>query len=634
MDDTRLVIKRAQSILTKAGIQSKWGSIADFLASSRHVRDAVKALTPRQRNNMPWLKEWATDFAKLYDRFDKVVAADPMVLYQPAHKVSQEFHESRAFARYFMAGNRSSKTQTGYAEHYLITTGQQRWRPYPARTQRSPIRTFIVGLAYSKYAPGVFETKLLKGEQSNPLSPMFPVGGKWFYHYDERKKILQIACAECANAGKAGTCSHPKSEIVLFSDDGGWEVLQGAQYALGHFDEHIGDGWYEEAKQRLAMVPNSSLLVTGSPLFGDEAWEIRKLYNLWQEGPPANVQDNGNPIVSVHQISQFDAGLVPHDVIRRNMADMDEFEIEARIMGKPAPLARNPVFDRAIVADMMKKAREPKIGQLIVEDDVAISELSAKNNFTLVPATSGQTSHYKLWEAPEPGATYVIGVDTAKGMVGPRGSNRMGDASAATVLKVERSGMGVKATMVAQYYGWINMFDYAEEVHKLANYYNEALVVIELTGGYGEAVMLRLRQDLYYWNIFRDESNHAQAQQAMSGRFGVETNMRTKPYMVAALQQFVKDGMIDIPCKGTLGEMLSFEQERTERNISSPRYRGVGGARDDRVMSLVIGVSVLAQPQVVDYISYKVQTPTETYSSEWQQIHKELRDAQKPDPFE
>jgi hypothetical protein len=316
------------------------------------------------------------------------------------------------------------------------------------------------------------------------------------------------------------------------------------------------------------------------------------------------------------------------------MADMDEFEIEARIMGKPAPLARNPVFDRTTISAMLKRSKDPQIGQLIVDDDVPLANITAQTPFTLVPATSGQTSHYKIWEAPVPGAVYVIGVDTAKGMVGPSGSNRTGDASAASVLKVERHGIGIKATMVAQYYGWINMFDYAEEVHKLANYYNEALVVIELTGGYGEAVMLRLRQDLYYWNIFRDEANHAQALPAQAGRFGIETNMRTKPYMVAAMQQFVKDGMIEIPCKGTLSEMLSFEQERTERNLVAPRYRGVGGAKDDRIMSLIIAVSVIAQPTVVDYITHVGQTPAVTYTREWEQIHQELKDAQTRDPYE
>lgn len=633
--DERLTIKRANTLLNKAGITAKWGSIADFLHSARLVRDVVKDMTAKQRNNYDWLKDWAEDFAKLYDRFDKVAAADPMIMYQPAHQVSLEFHQSPAFCRYFMAGNRTSKTQSGYAEHYFVTTGQHKWRTFPARTQRNPMMTFVVGLAYTKYAPAVFESKLINGEQSNPLSPMFPIGGKWFYHYDERKKILQIACKECAESGKAGSCNHPKSEIKLFSDDGGWEVLQGAQYVLGHFDEHIGDGWYEEAKQRLAVAKNSSLIVTGSPLFGDEAWEIRKLYNLWMEGAPTNLQENGTPIVTVHQISQFDAGIVDPSVIRRNMADMDEFEIEARIMGKPAPLARNPIFDRRTIADMLKQARDPDIGQLIVQDDLPLAEINSRSNFVLVPPTNGQTSHFKIWEHPQPNAVYVIGVDTAKGMVRPNGSNKMGDASAASVLKVERVGVGIKATMVAQYYGWINMFDYAEEVFKLANYYNEALVIIELTGGFGEAVMLRMRQDLYYWNIFRDEANHAQAQPAQSGRFGIETNMRTKPYMVAAMQQFVKDGMIDIPCRGTLQEMLSFEQERTERNLVAPRYRGVGGAKDDRVMSLIIAVSVLAQPQVVDYISYSVQTPnSEPYSREWESIHKDLKDAQREDPYE
>ncbi|MCW4026955.1 MAG: hypothetical protein NWE76_05690, partial [Candidatus Bathyarchaeota archaeon] len=169
----------------------------------------------------------------------------------------------------------------------------------------------------------------------------------------------------------------------------------------------------------------------------------------------------------------------------------------------------------------------------------------------------------------------------------------------------------------------------------LGKWYNDALVVIELTGGYGEAVMLRMRQDLHYWNLFLDESSHAQADPHMSGRFGVETNQRTKPYMVSALQRFVKDRMIDIPCRGTLSEMIAFEQERTEKNLITPRYRGTGGEADDRVMSLVIAAGVLAQPQVVDYIQQSSQTPaTEHVDAVWAEVHKELEEDANQDPFD
>jgi hypothetical protein len=167
-------------------------------------------------------------------------------------------------------------------------------------------------------------------------------------------------------------------------------------------------------------------------------------------------------------------------------------------------------------------------------------------------------------------------------------------------------------------------------------HYNSALTAIELTGGYGEAVMLKMRQDYCYWNLFRDEANHAQAVHSMDSRFGVETNMRTKPFMVAALQQFVKDRSIEIPCEATITEMVAFEQERTQSGLTT-RYRGVGGSHDDRVMSLVIGASVALTSQVIDFVETSKAEPVQIdqqYKGEWLNIHRELNDDGELDPFD
>jgi len=44
--------------------------------------------------------------------------------------------------------------------------------------------------------------------------------------------------------------------------------------------------------------------------------------------------------------------------------------------------------------------------------------------------------------------------------------------------------------------------------------------------------------------------------------------------------------------------MTGFEQEKTEQG--NTRYRGAGGAHDDRVMSIIIGVSTAVSYTVYD----------------------------------
>ena len=627
MDD-REVLGRADQIFREAGLFPEDPTTENFFHYAQQVSECVKDWSAKKKAQNEWLMPWAESFRKLYDNFDRIVEADPMVLYQPANRASQEFHQSDAFIRYFRAGNRTSKTQSGYAEHYFLTTNQHKWRYFPGGAHS----TFIIGVNFSKYCPAVFEKKFLTGEEGNPLSPMFPKNGKWLHRYDERRHEIQIACEKCANAGRAKTCTHQKSTIRLFSDTEGWEVLQGGAYMLGHFDEHIDEDFFNEAIQRLQTAGRQScLIVTGTPLHGFEAWEHRRLTQLHNEGPPKNRVDPDNQespqFVSLHEIDQFEAGLVPPERIKMSMTIMDEFEVESRVYGRPAPLAKNPVFDRKALADMRREIKTPLRGDLQVTEDVLAVDIVDTTRMELLDAPDGPL---RVWEKPEQGGYYIVSVDTAKGLTGR-------DASCASVLKVCGTRVSPRLELVAQYHGWINPLAYAEEVFKLSVWYNSALTVIELTGGYGEAVMLRMRQDFCYWNMFRDEQSHSQVDHRMDSRFGVETNVRTKPFMVASLQQFIKDRAIGVPCEATIGELVAFEQERSQTGLTT-RYRGAGGSHDDRVMSLVIGASVALSSQVLEFsaISREAQPDIRhRYSSEWSSIHEEIGDgAKSPDPFE
>ena len=350
MDD-REVLGRADQILREAGLFPEDPTTENFFHYAQQVSECVKDWSSSKRANNEWLMPWAESFRKLYDNFDRIVEADPMLLYQPANRASQEFHQSDAFIRYFRAGNRTSKTQSGYAEHYFLTTNQHKWRYFPGGAHS----TFIIGVNFSKYCPAVFEKKFLTGEEGNPLSPMFPKNGKWLHRYDERRHEIQIACEKCANAGRAKTCTHQKSTIRLFSDTEGWRLTQ-----------------------------------------------------LHNEGPPKNRVDPDNQespqFVSLHEIDQFEAGLVPPERIKMSMTIMDEFEVESRVYGRPAPLAKNPVFDRKALADMRREIKTPLRGDLQVTEDVLAVDIVDTTRMELLDAPDGPL---RVWEKPEQGGYYI-----------------------------------------------------------------------------------------------------------------------------------------------------------------------------------------------------------------------------------
>jgi hypothetical protein len=142
---------------------------------------------------------------------------------------------------------------------------------------------------------------------------------------------------------------------------------------------------------------------------------------------------------------------------------------------------------------------------------------------------------------------------------------------------------------VAQYHNWISIHDYADEVFKLALWYNSAMVIIELTGGLGRAVLERLRKDLLYWNIFREQGRADLAEYNRDPRLGVETSPYSKAGMIAVLQHVLHSDRLLIHCRDTIAELAAYEQERTD--LGNTKYHGANGSHDDRVMSLAIGVS-------------------------------------------
>ena len=572
---------------------------------------AMNELTENQRAHLPWLKDWAVTWRKLYDRYDLEVKADPMLRYRPKHHVSEKFHSSEAFLRYYMAGNGTSKTQSGYAEDYLVATNQHRWRYIPPGAHS----VFIVGLEFTSYAVDVFEKKMLHGEEGNFLSPMFPEGGKWLHSYLKKEHQILIACTECANAGKAGQCRHPKSSIKLYSDKGSWEQLQGSQHLLGHFDEHVDEGWYREAVERLARAHAryTSLIVTGTPLFGTHAWEVRHMLNRSKGPPDSNLrfpsEKDGPRYVEIFNIGQDEAGIVDPDVVAAKAVGMDRWEYLARVKGMPAPLTKRPVFDRKRLDEMADLVKEPGyylIGAKELKNEHGsfekpLDEVLGVDDLVLtkIEPLAATFTGWRIWEMPEKGAQYILSVDSAKGLID-------GDASCGSILKMSVAGMRLRLSLVAQYHGWVNTFEYGDEVFKGAVLYNDALTVIELTGGYGEAVMLRLKKQLCYWNVYRPTNKESAAEFSRDARLGIDTNMSTKPFMIAALQQFIKDGMIDIPCIKTVEELANYEQQtesKDGKSLTTVKFGAAGGAMDDRVMSLAIGAGVAVGGAVYDYIS-------------------------------
>lgn len=637
--NTNQIVLRCQQLIAEAGLETDPITKATFLDFADKARDAILALAKKQRQSQA-ITDIALGLRKLRDNFEKVVTADPMCIYTPRHSVALAFHRSKARVRYFHAGNRASKTESGKAEVYWTLTGTHPYRAAPPQ----PAQVFIVGTNFTKYRPMVFETKYLHGEQGNPLSPAFPEGGKWFYRYDQKSYTLEVCCSECAELGKASSCPHPKRKLILFSDEEGPAVMAGGQYAFGQLDEQIDYAIYREARERIKTVPNAGLIVTETPLNGRAWWTWSVL--AAQADTHETIPGTDIPIVERFNIDQFSAGLVPHEEILASMRDMEEPEVKARIFGQPVVALDKAVFDLTTLAKMHEEAAEPLRGQLGIP---GVDGTSQEERLTTLPVDPGPdrlpvfeedgTGNLRIWEPPQLTAQYVIGVDVAHGLT-------RRDASCADVLKMTPIGTDMLLEQVAQYHGWVNPLIYAEELFKLGIYYGggRRAILIPERNGPGMALIQRLNE-LGCWFLFQDVTSPAGVRYTLEQQYGLDTNIRTKSIIVAALQNAIRARRYNRPgvilhCPQSVVELENYVQEMTESGLT---YRfGASGAKearqrpshdegfghDDRVMSLALATYVARTYPVFDYdLDKKLkEKPTTDARSQrlWNGLHDEF----------
>ena len=601
---------RCRQLIADAGLEIDDLTKSTFLDFADKARDSILALSAERRHSKP-ISELALGLRKLRDDFEKVVTADPMCTYTPRHGVALAFHKSRARVRYFHAGNRASKTESGKAEVYWALTSTHPYRQAPPQ----PAQVFIVGTNFTKYRPMVFETKYLHGEQGNPLSPAFPEGGKWFYRYDQKTYTVEIACTECAELGKASSCPHPKRKLILFSDEEGPLVMAGGQYAFGQLDEQIEYAIYREARERIKTVPNSGLIVTETPLNGRAWWTWSVL--AAQADAHEMIPGTDTPIVERFNIDQFSAGLVPHAEILASMKDMEEAEVKARIFGQPVIALDKAVFDLSVLSDMHKEVAEPLRGQLELPGEDGSSQEERLTTLPVDPPAERcpqfierEDGLLRIWEPPSLVAQYIIGVDVAHGLT-------RRDASCADVLKMTPVGTDMLVEQVAQYHGWINPLIYAEELFKLAIYYGggrRAILAPERNGP-GMALIQRLNE-LGCWFLFQDVTSPAGVRYTLEQQYGLDTNVRTKSIIISALQNAVRarrygrPGVI-VHCRQSVVEMENYIQEMTDLGNTRLAASGAKEARerssdegfghDDRVMSLAVATYIARTYPVFDY---------------------------------
>ena len=184
---------------------------------------------------------------------------------------------------------------------------------------------------------------------------------------------------------------------------------------------------------------------------------------------------------------------------------------------------------------------------------------------------TGFDRNYWIWEEPQEGANYLLVGDVARG--------DGADYSCYQVIKLDT------LQVVAEYQGKPSLDMFSEVLNAAGREYNNAMLVVE-NNNVGFSVLQKLI-DKGYPNLYHSvKGTHEYVEQhvaeGMSNSVpGFTTSHKTRPLIIAKLEEFIRNKLITIYSSRTMHEIQTFIW-----NNGKPQ--AMRGYNDDLVMSLAI----------------------------------------------
>ena len=153
--------------------------------------------------------------------------------------------------------------------------------------------------------------------------------------------------------------------------------------------------------------------------------------------------------------------------------------------------------------------------------------------------------------------------------------------------------VSVSTVANAEYHAKINQEDFARDLHYLGRLYNTAVIGVETGGGYGDAVIIALRDQTKgrpaYPRIYRHKQE-SRFDKLRHKTFGFPMSPKTRPLVVGGLEQAIRERALPFVSNEALLEYNTFAHQETY-----PSPRAQMGCNDDRVMAHGIAIELYRQ---------------------------------------
>lgn len=184
-----------------------------------------------------------------------------------------------------------------------------------------------------------------------------------------------------------------------------------------------------------------------------------------------------------------------------------------------------------------------------------------------------------MWEAPEPGTDYTIGVDPSWGV----GEDR-------AAIHVLRNGtLYVPDKQVAEFCSdELNPHDLVPICYMLGNLYKntkeEQMALMSVECNISDDITTQLRDNYNYDNLFIWKF-YDNIKGKISNKVGWYTNARTRPKIIMKAIHYIKQGWWDISSPWLIGEMQTIEKLEEKAKVAA-----ASGHKDDLFMAAAIAL--------------------------------------------
>lgn len=248
------------------------------------------------------------------------------------------------------------------------------------------------------------------------------------------------------------------------------------------------------------------------------------------------------------------------------------------------------VFDPYNVAKLKATCKPPKfIGDVYADCDEGKDALK---NLRFGEDVQGLLW---IWAMPEKNESLTV-TDRYLTVVDIGGRSSKADWSVVVVFDRLFMAEGGNPTVVAQWYGHIDMDLLAWKTAQIAAFYNNSLLVIESNtlethdrerqvDGDQSAFILSQLKDVYP-NLYERRRSEDEIAQGAPHKYGFHTNVSTKPMIISTLVKVIREHLYterDIRC---LEEYITYEKRQ------NGSYGAIAGKHDDLLMTRAIGLHI------------------------------------------